>query len=134
MSARPSLSRRYLASWLYSGVLTLAIAAQLPTCVAMVQHSRFSSSEPVTAMIKSASSIPLPAVSCSWHHFLQYPLHHRYWIPGKSSPCFCRQLLCRALLAKLLNESTAYLAASDDDNSQSLGGNHSFFEHYFLRI
>ncbi len=56
--ASPSFPRRYSTSALYSGVRTLAMAAQLPTWVAIVQHKRFSSSELVTAIIKSASSMP----------------------------------------------------------------------------
>ena len=60
----PSSSLIYAISSLYTGLLTRAIVLHPPDFFAIRQHSRFSSSEPVTATIKSASSTP--ASDCTW--------------------------------------------------------------------
>ena len=54
----PSSSFRYGMSALYSGLVTRAITRHLPVFLAIIQQSRLSSSESVTAISKSAESIP----------------------------------------------------------------------------
>ena len=54
----PSCSLIKLISLLYTGFLTLAIVWQRPAFLAIRQHRRFISSEPVTAIRMSAVSIP----------------------------------------------------------------------------
>ena len=56
--ASPSSSLIKSSSVLYSGLRTLAIVWQFPAFFAIRQHSRLSSSEPVTAISRSADSIP----------------------------------------------------------------------------
>ncbi len=55
---RPSSSRMYPISSLYRGFRTLATVLQSPAFLAKRQHSRFSSSESVTAMSRFVSSMP----------------------------------------------------------------------------
>ena len=107
-------------SRLYTGFLTLAIVWQLPAFLAIRQHSRLTSSALVTAIRRSAPSMPgFYLHNCNWRHFQTHQEHPYPRYSELFSICIYYGNIM-IFLNELLGQGSSNISASYDYNSHKL--------------